>query len=110
MADRAEPGKLAQSAAGLLFVWASGSVLGPLIMGPLVDWFGVAGLFWFAAFASLSVTLAMFWRRSARERAEAKEEFAPQSGASVAEAEIAYGDDARAVAGPGAAPTASATR
>ena len=29
MADRAEPGKLAQSAAGLLFVWAAGSVIGP---------------------------------------------------------------------------------
>ena len=47
MADRAEPGRLAQSAAGLLFVWAAGSVIGPIIMGPLVDWFDVAGMFFF---------------------------------------------------------------
>jgi MFS family permease len=93
MADRAEPGKLAQSAAGLLFVWASGSVVGPLIMGPLVDWFGIAGMFWFAALASLSVTAAMFWRRTARERAELREEFSPQLGTSVAAGEIAYGED-----------------
>lgn len=93
MADRAEPGKLAQSAAGLLFVWAAGSIVGPLIMGPLVDRFGVAGMFWFAGAAALLVALAMFWRRTTREAAEIKEEFAPQIGTSVAAGEIAYGED-----------------
>lgn len=94
MADRAEPGKLAQSAAGLLFVWAAGSVIGPLAMGALVDWFGVAGMFWFAGAASLAITAAMFWRRTAREGPAVKEEFAPQvDGTSVASGEIAYGDD-----------------
>jgi MFS family permease len=92
MADRAEPGKLAQSAAGVLFVWAMGSVLGPLIMGPLVDAFGVAGMFWFAGLAALGISLLMFWRRTTREGPVAKEEFAPQAATSVAAGEIAYGE------------------
>jgi MFS family permease len=99
MADRAEPGKMAQSAAGLLFVWAGGSVLGPLIMGPLVDGFGVAGLFWFAALVGLAVAGAMFWRRSFRIGPKSKEEFAPQLGTSVAAGEIAYGGEQSGVAG-----------
>lgn len=93
MADRAEPGKLAQSAAGVLFVWAAGSVIGPLIMGPLVDVFDVAGMFWFAGGAAVLVTGAMFWRRTTREAATLKEDFAPQIGTSVAAGEIAYGED-----------------
>ncbi len=93
MADRAAPGRLAQSAAGLLFVWASGSIIGPMIMGPLVDWYDVAGMFWFAGAATLAVSLAMFWRRNSREAAVQKEEFSPQQGTSVAASEIAYGED-----------------
>lgn len=93
MADRAEPGKLAQSAAGLLFVWAAGSIIGPLIMGPLVDLFDIAGMFWFAGAAALFVCVAMFWRSSTREGPVTKEEFSPQIGTSVAAGEIAYGDE-----------------
>lgn len=92
MADRAEPGKLAQSAAGLLFVWAAGSIIGPMMLGPLVDGFGIAGMFWFAGVAALAVTAAMFWRRQNREPALEKEQFAPQIGTSVSAGEIAYGD------------------
>lgn len=93
MADRAEPGKLAQSAAGLLFVWAAGSVIGPIVMGPLVDLYDVAGMFWFAGFAAVFVAAAMFWRRSTREGPLNKEEFSPQLGTSVAAGEMAYGED-----------------
>lgn len=93
MADRAEPGKLAQSAAGVLFVWAAGSIIGPLLMGPLVDLFDVAGMFWFAGAAAVLVAGAMFWRRNTREAATLKEDFAPQIGTSVAAGEIAYGED-----------------
>jgi MFS family permease len=93
MADRAEPGKLAQSAAGVLFVWAAGSIIGPLIMGPLVDLFDVAGMFWFAGAAAVLVTGAMFWRRNTREGPTVKEDFAPQIGTSVAAGEMAYGED-----------------
>lgn len=93
MADRAEPGKLAQSASGLLFVWAGGSVLGPILMGPLVDLAGVGGMFLFAAAASGLLTAAMFWRRGAREAAETKESFSNQPATSVAASEIAYGEE-----------------
>jgi MFS family permease len=103
MADRAEPGKLAQSAAGVLFVWAVGSVIGPLVMGPLVDWFNVAGLFWFAGAVALSVTLLMFWRQSTREGPESKEDYVADMGVSVASGEMAYGEDKPA---PAAAPIA----
>jgi MFS family permease len=93
MADRAEPGRLAQSTAGLLFVWAAGSIVGPMIMGPVVDVFDVAGMFWFAGTAALAVCVAMFWRRNTREAAVQKEEFSPQQGTSVSASEIAYGED-----------------
>lgn len=96
MADRAEPGRLAQSAAGLLFVWAAGSVVGPIVMGPLVDWFDVPGMFWFSGVAATFVCAAMFWRRNTREQAVNKEEFSPQIGTSVAAGEIAYGDEDKA--------------
>lgn len=109
MADRAEPGRLAQSAAGLLFVWAAGSVVGPLVQGPLVDLFGIEGMFWFAGGAAFTVSALMFWRRTTREQAATKEEFAPQLGTSVAAGEIAYGEDkpqgASAPAGANARPS-----
>jgi MFS family permease len=94
MADRAEPGRLAQSAAGVLFVWAVGSVIGPLIMGPLVDWSGVGGMFWFAGAVALAVSMLMFWRRSTREGPASKEDYVADMGVSVASGEMAYGEDA----------------
>lgn len=103
MADRAEPGKLAHSAAGLLFVWAAGSIVGPMIMGPLVDRFDVAGMFWFAGAAAALVCAAMFWRRTTREAAASKEDFAPQIGTSVAAGEIAYGEEGAPQRAEGAA-------
>lgn len=106
MADRAEPGRLAQSAAGLLFVWAGGSIVGPMTLGPLVDLFGVAGMFWFAAVAAFLVCGAMFWRRGAREAAYIKEEFAPQIGTSVAAGELVYGEDKQLASPPNVAPVA----
>jgi MFS family permease len=93
MADRAEPGKLAQSGAGVLFVWAVGSVIGPLVMGPLVDGFGVGGMFWFASAVALAVTALMFWRRSTREGPASKEDYAADLGVSVASGEMAYGEE-----------------
>jgi MFS family permease len=105
MADRAEPGKLAQSAAGVLFVWAVGSVIGPLLMGPLVDWFNVAGMFWFAGAVALAVTVLMFWRQSTREGPVSKEDYVADLGVSVASGEMAYGEDKPASA---AAPIAQA--
>jgi hypothetical protein len=74
-------------------VWAAGSVLGPLIMAPLVDLARVAGMFWFAAAAAFATTVAMFWRRSSREGPLTKEVFTIQPATSVAAGEIAYGED-----------------
>jgi MFS family permease len=95
MADRAEPNKMAQAAAGLLFVWAAGSVLGPILLGPIVDFGGVSGMFWFACAAAIALVVAMMWRGAARGEAEPehKEEFAPYPATSVATGEIAYGED-----------------
>ena len=95
MADRADRGRLAQSTSGLLFVWASGSVIGPLIASPLVDWVGVSGVFWFAGAGGAVLAAAMFWRRAASLATEEgqKEEFAPHPATSIAAVEIAYGED-----------------
>jgi MFS family permease len=95
MADRAEPGKLAQAAAGLLFIWAAGSVLGPVTLGLVVDFAGATGMYTAVAIASFVLAAAMFWRSTARQAAtpEQKEGFAPQPASSVAAAEIAYGHD-----------------
>ena len=77
------------------FVWAAGSILGPILQGPLVDRVGVGGMFWFASAGAVLIAAAMFWRRRSREASEQslKEEFAPQLGTSVAAAELAYGED-----------------
>ncbi|MGE0829744.1 MAG: MFS transporter [Hyphomonadaceae bacterium] len=93
MADRAEPSKIAQAASGLLFVWAAGSILGPVAQGLVVDLLGTGGIFWFGAAIALALTLAMFWRGAARQAAEpeAKEPYAAKTETSVAAAEIAYG-------------------
>jgi MFS family permease len=95
MADRAEPGRLVQAASGLLFVWAAGSVFGPIIQGLLVDQLGIEGIFWFSGFCAVLITLAMFWRRTAREASAPahKEGFTPHETTSVAAGEIAFGED-----------------
>jgi MFS family permease len=95
MADRAEPGRSAQFASGLLFVWAAGSIIGPLALGPLVDLFSWPAVFWFAALVALCVSLAMFWRRRQRVPSEpaVKEDYAPYPATSVAVAEIALREE-----------------
>lgn len=66
MADRAEPGQIARSTSGLLFVWGAGSIVGPLIAGPLMAQPDSRALFWFAALAGLLLTAAMLTRRRVR--------------------------------------------
>ena len=95
MADRADRGDLANSAAGLLFIWAAGAVAGPIAIGVADQVFGGRGLFGAGALGACLVAAAMFWRRTARKAPapEQKEEFAPYPASSVAAAEIAYGQD-----------------
>jgi len=95
MADRAEPGRMAQATSGLLFVWAAGSVIGPTLQGASGDLLGPEGVFWFAGVAALALTAAMFWRSAARQQSEpdAKETFSVNQATSVAATESAYSDE-----------------
>jgi MFS family permease len=94
MADRAAPTAMARATAGLLFIWAAGSILGPLVQGLIVDWVGPRGIFIFAGAMLTVLTAAMLWRRTAREatpKAE-KEVFQDKHATSVAAAEMSYGE------------------
>ncbi len=103
MADRAEPGAMARATSGLLFVWALGAVLGPLVAGPLADAFGVGVVFWISAIGGLGLAGAMFWRPAEGEgAAPAKAPFSNKPATSVAAAELAYGQ-APTAADPGPA-------
>jgi MFS family permease len=93
MADRAEPGQLARATSGLLFVWAVGSVIGPILLGLITDNVGTAALFWYAGVLALVIAVAMMWRRAAREISRIKIPFLNNSGTSVAAAELAYKDE-----------------
>lgn len=92
MADRAEPGQMARATAGLLFVWAGGSVLGPFVLGLMADWLGAAVMFWYAAVLSFVLAGAMVWRRAAREVARLKMPFRVNTATSIAVSELAYGE------------------
>jgi MFS family permease len=95
MADRAEPGKIAQAASGLLFIWGVGAIIGPIALGVAVELAGQGAMFWFAALGGMGLTLFMFLRRSEREAPATKEKeaFAPKQATSVAAAEMAYGEE-----------------
>lgn len=65
--DWCPPGKIAQAMAGILFIWAMGSVAGPLLAGAALQTpLGAPGLFAMAAIFGAILTLAMIWRRAAR--------------------------------------------
>jgi len=102
MADRAEPGRLAQAASGLLFVWATGSIVGPLLLGVAVEAAGRAAMFWFAGLCSAGLAAFMLHRRTEREPSAQtlKEAVAPQQATSMAASEMAYGDDEAEPAAP----------
>ncbi|MEO0983241.1 MAG: MFS transporter [Pseudomonadota bacterium] len=68
--DRADPADIPSVMSGLLFVWAAGSVIGPLIFGAAIRWVGPQGLFLLAAALSAALTAGMLLRRN--ERAPAK--------------------------------------
>ena len=107
MADRAEPGRIAQAASGLLFVWAAGSIAGPLLLGLAVEIAGRTAMFWFAAVSGASLVGFMFYRRNERGAPEStiKEAMAPAAATSVAAADLAYGGEDEASPPPsGAAP------
>ncbi len=69
--DRAPEGQIAQVMAGLLFVWATGAVIGPILSGGamLLD-FGPGALFLLAAILGTVLTVAMLLRKAARKASD----------------------------------------
>ena len=66
--DRAPPGQIARVMSGLLFAWAVGSVIGPLLAGVSMRTpMGAGGLFLFASIMGVVLVGAMFWRRARRD-------------------------------------------
>ena len=67
--DRTESGQIAQVMSGMLFVWAGGSVLGPILTGAVADTqAGQPGVFAAVAFGYFALMAANLWRVVRRER------------------------------------------
>jgi MFS family permease len=95
MADRAEPSQMARAPSGLLFVWALGSVVGPLTAGAVTSVFGQGALFAYAAILGALPAIFMAVRSGVRAPSlkTTPEAVAPKLATSVAAAEMAYGDE-----------------
>jgi MFS family permease len=67
--DRTESGQIAQVMSGMLFVWAGGSVIGPILTGAVADTeLGQPGVFAAVAFGYFVLLAANLWRVSIRGR------------------------------------------
>jgi MFS family permease len=73
--DRTEPGQIAQVMSGMLFIWAGGSVLGPLLTGVVADTklgqpgvFGVVAIGYFVLMAANLYRLVVKARPTAAQR------------------------------------------
>lgn len=89
--DRAEPGQIAQIMSGMLFVWAGGSVIGPVITGAVADTrLGQPGVFAVVALAYVFLGAVNFWSfLSERGRGgRARSAFTPIDQTSVVAGEI----------------------
>ena len=90
-ADRTEPEKIARMLSGLLFVWAVGSVIGPIVFGiVMTSPLGTKGLFILEAIIGFLLAFVMIWRRRAKPPAadEQREPFEPVFPTSVTGFEI----------------------
>ena len=90
-ADRSVPEKMARMMSGLLFVWAAGSVLGPIFFGVIMSSpLGGRGLFIFEAIIGALLFVLMVWRRRAKAAVteEMREHFEIVQPTSVMGAEI----------------------
>lgn len=67
--DRTEAGQITQVMSGMLFIWAGGSVIGPILAGAVADTqAGQAGVFMAVAIGYFVLLAANVWRLFARER------------------------------------------
>lgn len=90
-ADRCEPEKIARMLSGLLFVWATGSVIGPIVFGAVMSLpTGTQGLFILEAAIGFLLAFAMIYRRTARAPVveEDRESFEPVLPTSVTAVDI----------------------
>ncbi len=90
--DRTESGQITQVMSGMLFIWAGGSVLGPLITGMVADTqAGQPGVFAAVAIGYFALMTANLWRLFAKDRPEAahRQPFVPVSSTSVVQAKVA---------------------
>ena len=70
-ADRCEPDKISRMMSGLLFVWAAGSVIGPILFGFIMSSpLETRGLFIAEIFMGFFLLVAMLWRRRAKAGVE----------------------------------------
>lgn len=64
--DHAQPEEMVRVTSSALLAWASGSTIGPLLAAPLLDLFGAAGLFLYAAIVSGGIAGFVAWRTTRR--------------------------------------------
>ena len=65
-ADFAEPDQMVAVSSGVLFCWAVGSAIGPLLAAPMLDLVGPAGLFFYAGAVAGLMTAFVAWRMTRR--------------------------------------------
>jgi MFS family permease len=90
--DRSEPGQIAQVMSGMLFIWAAGSVAGPIITGGTADTqLGQPGVFAVVGVLYLALMAANLWRVSVMKRPDAahRTPFVNVTGTSVVEGQVA---------------------
>ncbi len=98
--DRTEPGQIAQVMSGMLFVWAGGSVLGPILTGAVADTkAGQPGVFAAVALGYFVLAAVNLSRLFVRQRPEASQRtpFQPVGATSVVQGKVA--DQAERAAG-----------
>jgi len=72
--DRTEAGRITQVMSGMLFVWAGGSVIGPILTGAVADTqAGQPGVFLAVAFGYFGLAAANLWRLFVRSRPTASQ-------------------------------------
>ena len=80
--------------AGLLFAWAVGSVIGPAVLGAIVDATNPVAIFWYGAGIGVGGVLLMLVRRGARPAPAHKADYVDVPTTSVSTVEIAYEPEA----------------
>jgi MFS family permease len=88
--DRTAPGQIAQVMSGMLFVWAGGSVIGPILTGVTADTaIGQPGVFAVTAVLYFGLFISNIWRVSITARPEHRTHFVPVAATSVVEGQVA---------------------